>query len=71
MKIVSLNLSTQGNGKYAPYDKSILANVRWSISWNKIFGEKTNTDILCRVKAKLISSQSTLLSTANNTGTVR
>jgi hypothetical protein len=71
MKVVSLNLSTLATGKYAPLDKSNLANVKWSIDWKEVMGEYYNTNKPCRVKCKLISSASTLLSTSNNLGTVR
>jgi hypothetical protein len=71
MKVVSLYLSTLSTGKYAPYDKSNLANCKWQINWKEIFGEYYNTNCLCRVKAKLITAQSTSLSTANNLGSVR
>ena len=71
MKVISLNLSTQSSGNYAPIDKSNLANVKWSINWKEVFGEKFNQNLMCRVKVKLISSQSSQLSTSNNTGTVR
>ena len=71
MKVISLNLSTQSSGNYAPIDKSNLANVKWSINWKEVFGEKFNQNLMCRVKVKLISSQSNQLSTANNNGTVR
>jgi hypothetical protein len=71
MKVVSLNLSTLGSGKYAPLDKTNLANVKWSINWKEVMGEYYNTNKPCRVKCKLISSASTLLNTTNNLGTVR
>ena len=54
MKVVSLNLSTLGSGKYAPIDKSNLANVKWSINWKEILGEYYETNKPCRVKCKLI-----------------
>ena len=72
MKVASLYLNTQTtNGKYVPVDKTNLANVKWSINWREIFGEYDTTDKLCRVKAKLVSSGSTTLSSANNQGSVR
>ena len=71
MKVASLNLSTSGSGKYAPLDKTNLANVKWSINWKEVMGEYYNTNRPCRVKCKLISSASTLLNTTNNLGTVR
>ena len=71
MKIISLNLSTQSSGNYAPIDKSNLANVKWSINWKEVLGEKINQNSMCRVKVIFISLQSNQLSTANNTGTVR
>ena len=70
MKVISLNLSTPSSGNYAPIDKSNLANVKWSINWKEVFGEKFNQNLMCRVKVRLISSQSNQLSTANNTGPV-
>ena len=71
MKVVSLNLSTLGSGKYAPIDKTNLANVKWNIDWKEVMGEYYNTNKHCRVKCKLITSGSTLLNTTNNLGTVR
>jgi len=71
MKVVSLNLSTLGNGKYAPIEKSNLANVKWMINWKEIMGEHYTSDHSCRIKAKLVSNASTLISTSNNLGTVR
>ena len=71
MKVISLNLSTLASGKYAPTDKSNLANVRWSINWQEILGEYFNTNRPCRVKGKLISATSYLLNSTNNLGTVR
>jgi len=71
MKVVSLNLSTLGSGKYAPMDKTNLANVKWSINWKEVLGEYYNTNKPCRVKCKLISAASTLLNTTNNLGAVR
>ena len=71
MKVASLTLSTLGSGKYAPTDKSNLANVKWSINWKEVMGEYYNTNKPCRVRCKLISSSSSLLNTANNLGTVR
>ena len=71
MKVVSLNLSTLGSGKYAPMDKTNLANVKWSINWKEVLGEYYNTNKPCRVKCKLITAASTLLNTTNNLGTVR
>ena len=52
MKVISLNLSTLASGKYAPTDKSNLANVRWSINWQEILGKYFNTNRACRVKGK-------------------
>lgn len=71
MKVVSLNLSTLATGKYAPIDKSNLANVKWMINWKEILGEHYTSNHVCRLKAKLVSAQSTALTTANNLGTVR
>ena len=71
MKVASLNLSTLGSGKYAPIDKTNLANVKWSINWKEVFGEYYDTNKPCRVKCKLITAASTLLNTTNNLGTVR
>jgi hypothetical protein len=71
MKVVSLNLSTLGSGKYAPLDKTNLANVKWSVNWKEVMGEYYNTNRPCRVKAKVISAASTLLNTTNNLGTIR
>ena len=71
MKVASLNLSTLGSGKYAPMDKTNLANVKWSINWKEVLGEYYNTNKPCRVKCKLITAASTLLNTTNNLGTVR
>ena len=71
MKVASLNLSTLGSGKYAPMEKTNLANVKWSINWKEILGEYYNTNKPCRVKCKLITASSTLLNTTNNLGTVR
>jgi hypothetical protein len=71
MKVASLNLSTLGTGKFAPIDKSNLANVKWTINWKEIFGEYFSTNALCRLKAKLVSASSANLTTSNNLGTVR
>lgn len=71
MKVVSLNLSTLATGNYAPMDKSNLANCRWLINWREILGEYHNSNKTCKVKGKLISAPSTLLTSANNLGTVR
>ena len=72
MKVASLYLNTQTtNGRYVPVDKSNLANVKWSINWKEIFGEYDMTNKLCRVKAKLVTSSSTTLTSANNQGSVR
>jgi hypothetical protein len=71
MKVVSLNLSTLGTGKYAPLDKTNLANVKWSINWKEVMGEYFNTNKHCRVKCKVISAASTSLNTTNNLGTIR
>ena len=71
MKVASLTLSTLGSGKYAPIDKSNLANVKWSINWKEVMGEYYNTNKPCRVRCKLVSSSSSLLNTGNNLGTVR
>jgi hypothetical protein len=71
MKVISLNLSTLGAGKYAPIEKSNLANVKWIVNWKEIMGEHYTSDHVCRVKCKLVSNGSTALSTANNLGTVR
>jgi len=64
-------LSTLGAGKYAPIEKSNLANVKWMINWKEIMGEHHTTNHTCRIKCKLVSNGSTALSTANNLGTVR
>ena len=71
MKVVSLNLSTLGSGKYAPIDKTNLANVKWSINCKEVLGEYYDTNIPCRVKCKLITADSMFLNTTNNLGTVR
>ena len=71
MKVVSLNLSTLGSGKYAPTDKSNLANVKWMVNWKEIMGEHYTSNHSCRVKGKIVSAGSTLLNTTNNLGTVR
>jgi hypothetical protein len=71
MRVVSLYLSTQSTGKFAPYDKTNLANCKWQINWKEIFGEYFNTNLPCRVKTKIITNQSPNLSTANNFGSVR
>lgn len=71
MKVASLTLSTLGSGKYAPIDKSNLANVKWSINWKEVMGEYYNTNKPCRVRCKLVSTSSSLLNTGNNLGTVR
>lgn len=71
MKVISLNLSTLATGKYAPIDKTNLANIRWMIDWKEILGEYYNTNKHCRVKCKLISSSSSLLNLTNNQGTIR
>lgn len=71
MKVVSLNLSTLATGNYAPMDKSNLANCRWLINWREVLGEYHNSNKTCRVKGKLVSAPSTLLTSSNNLGTVR
>ena len=73
MKVISLYLSTltTAGTKYAPVDKSNLANVKWSINWKEIFGEYANSNLPCRVKAKLITAGATTLTTANNQGSIR
>ena len=65
MKVVSLNLSTLGSGKYAPTDKSNLANVKWMVNWKEIMGEHYTSNHSCRVKGKIVSAGSTLLNTTN------
>lgn len=58
MKVYTLFLSTLtpvGN-IYAPYNKSNLANVKWTINWDSLFG--INTVGKCRVKIRLISKGS-------------
>ena len=73
MKVISLYLNTKSTvgTKYAPTDKSNLANVKWSINWTEIFGEYANTNKPCRVKAKLITAGSSSLSSSGNQGSVR
>ena len=73
MKVISLYLNTKSTvgSKYAPTDKSNLANVKWSINWTEIFGEYANTNKPCRVRAKIITTEATTLTTANNQGCVR
>ena len=71
MKVISLYLNTQSVGKYAPTNKTNLANVTWNINWSEIFGEYADTNKSCRVKAKLITSGATTLTSGNNQGCVR
>ena len=58
MKVYNLFLSTltpQGS-PYAPYDKTVLSNVKWTINWDSIFGINKTGE--CRVKIRLISQGS-------------
>ena len=70
MKTYTLYLSTlTANGKYVPTSKSNLANVKWSINWKEIFGNRNGE---CRVRIKFITSP---LASANltdkNYGSIR
>ena len=70
MKVYSLFLSTNTTlGKYAPTDKTNLANVRWNINWREIFGNRQGE---CRVRCRFISASSTgALTWAANVGSLR
>ena len=73
MKVISLYLNTQSptTSKYAPTDKTNLANVKWSINWREIFGKYAETNKACRVKAKIVSSPSVNLNSSSNQGNIR
>ena len=71
MKVASLTLSTLSSGKYAPMDKSNLANVKWIIDWKEVLGEYFDTNKPCRVKCTLITASSSSMSSLFNLGTVR
>ena len=58
--------------KYAPSNKNLgqaLSNMKFTINWNEIFGNRARGEM--RVRAILISAPSTLLSWANNIGSLR
>jgi hypothetical protein len=54
--------------KYAPIAKTNLSQIKWSINWKEIFGNRQGE---CRVRVRLISSSSTSLNWASNTGSLR
>lgn len=54
--------------KYAPTNKSNLAQVKWNINWREIFGSRKGE---CRVRAKLTSFSSNLITWSTNVGSVR
>lgn len=62
-----MNVSTN-LPKYAPSNKTSLAQVKWIINWKEIFGNRIGE---CRVRAKLLSASTTAISWANNVGSLR
>ena len=54
--------------KFAPTNKSNLAQVKWNINWREIFGNRNGE---CRVRTRFISSSSTAISWVANNGTLR
>lgn len=73
-KIFTLYLSTLTPAGYnfSPVDKTNLANVKWSIDWNRVFGDLCGRAD-CLVKVRLMSRKNTVanLSYDTNLGTVR
>lgn len=73
-RIFTLYLSTLTPTTYnfAPVDKASLANVKWSIDWNRVFGNLCGSAD-CLVRIRLISRQNTNtnLPYDTNLGTVR
>jgi hypothetical protein len=73
-RIYTLVLSTLTPSTYnfAPVDKTNLANVKWSIDWNRVFGNLCGR-CDCLVRIRLISRQNTNtnLPYDTNLGTVR
>jgi len=60
--------ATPNISKYAPTNKSNLAQVKWNINWREIFGYRNGE---CRVRTRFISSSSTSVSWVANNGTLR
>ena len=54
--------------KYTPVNKSNLSQLRWSINWREIFGNRNGE---CRVRVRLISSSSSALNWQQNIGSLR
>jgi hypothetical protein len=73
-RIFTLYLSTLTPSGYnfAPVDKTNLSNVKWSIDWNRVFGDLCGRAD-CLVRIRLISRQAAnnILLYDNNLGTVR
>lgn len=73
-RIFTLYLSTLTPSTYnfAPVDKANLANVKWSIDWNRVFGNLCGRAD-CLVRVRLISRQNIVenLPYDTNLGTVR
>jgi hypothetical protein len=73
-RIFTLYLSTLTPTAYnfAPVDKTSLANVKWSIDWNRVFGNLCG-QADCLVRVRLISRQKIVadLPYDTNLGTVR
>ena len=61
-------LTTATASKYAPTNKSNLAQVKWNINWREIFGNRNGE---CRVRTRFISSSSTSVSWVANNGSIR
>jgi hypothetical protein len=60
--------ATQNVSKFAPTNKTNLAQVKWNINWREIFGNRNGE---CRVRTRFISSSSTAISWVANNGTLR
>lgn len=67
MRTYSLYLSTLSSIN-APTNKTNLAQVKWSVNWREIFGNKVGN---CRVRTHIISKSSNVLTWANNVGSCR
>ena len=69
---LTYNSYAYSNSKYSPSlsrpNLTNLSQVKWNINWREIFGGRTGD---CRVRVRVLSSSSTVISWANNTGTVR
>jgi len=54
--------------KYTPINKQNLSQLKWTINWREIFGNRNGE---CRVRVRLISSSSSAINWPQNTGSLR